>query len=244
KKPDENVGFDPVAVSLEHGVPFAKKGGQIAPRAPRPDHPQHCFNEQPIVLAASTRVRRLAQTMRLHLRPLGVSQNESFHPKLESQTSFPWNPESQQTLVHDASYGTLLREPRRALHARIAETLEKQFPEIAEKQPELLARHYTEASVIERAAAFWGKAGQRSLARSAPVEAEAQLTRALAQIEALPATPALRHEQIKLQVALINALMHIRGYAAPETRAAIEKGRLLIEQAEALHEPPEDPLQL
>src|SRR6185312_567826 len=99
KKPDENVGFDPVAVSLEHGVPFAKKGGQIAPRAPRPDHPQHCFNEQPIVLAASTRVRRLAQTMRLHLRPLGVSQNESFHPKLESQTSFPWNPESQQTLV-------------------------------------------------------------------------------------------------------------------------------------------------
>src|SRR6185437_16650384 len=90
-----------VAVSLEHGVPFAKKGGQIAPRAPRPDHPQHCFNEQPIVLAASTRVRRFAQTMRLHLRPLGVSQNESFHPKLESQTSFPWNPESQQTLEHD-----------------------------------------------------------------------------------------------------------------------------------------------
>src|SRR6185503_17160930 len=81
------------------GVPFAKKGGQIAPRAPRPDHPQHCFNEQPIVLAASTRVRRLAQTMRLHLRPLGVSQNESFHPKLESQKSFPWNPESQQTLM-------------------------------------------------------------------------------------------------------------------------------------------------
>jgi len=150
----------------------------------------------------------------------------------------------KHALVQDAAYGTLLREPRRALHARIAETLEKQFPEIAEKQPELLARHYTEASVIERAAAFWGKAGQRSLARSAPVEAEAQLTRALAQIEALPATPALRHEQIKLQVALINALMHIRGYAAPETRAAIEKGRLLIEQAEALHEPPEDPLQL
>src|SRR6185312_11742581 len=110
KKPDENVGFDPVAVSLEHGVPFAKKGGQIAPRAPRPDHPQHCFNEQPIVLAASTRVRRLAQTMRLHLRPLGVSQNESFHPKLESQTSFPWNPESQQTLVPRHYFTCLIAE--------------------------------------------------------------------------------------------------------------------------------------
>ena len=108
----------------------------------------------------------------------------------------------------------------------------------------MLARHCTEAGLIEKAAGLWGKAGQRSLARSALVEAAAQLTRALDQIAALPGTPALRREQIKLQVALINALMHIRGYAAPETRAAIEKGRLLIEQAEALSEAPEDPLQL
>jgi hypothetical protein len=34
-------------------------------------------------------------------------------------------------------YGTLLREPRRALHARIAEALEGKFTEIAENQPEL-----------------------------------------------------------------------------------------------------------
>ena len=51
----------------------------------------------------------------------------------------------KHALVQDAAYGTLLREPRRALHARIAETLESQFPEIAENQPELLARHCTEA---------------------------------------------------------------------------------------------------
>ena len=109
----------------------------------------------------------------------------------------------KHALVQDAAYGTLLREPRRALHARIAETLESQFPEIAESQPELLARHCTEAGLIEKAAALWGKAGQRSLERSALVEAAEQLTRALDQIAALPATPALRREQIKLQVALI-----------------------------------------
>ena len=40
--------------------------------------------------------------MRLHLRPLGVSQHKSFHPKLESQTSQKWNPESQQALDHAA----------------------------------------------------------------------------------------------------------------------------------------------
>ena len=150
----------------------------------------------------------------------------------------------KHALVQDAAYGTLLREPRRALHARIAETLESQFAEIAENQPELLARHCTEAGLIEKAAGLWGKAGQRSLERSALVEAVEQLTRALSQIATLPGTPALRREQIKLQVALVNALMHVKGYAAPETKAAVERARLLIEQAEALGEPPEDPLLL
>jgi class 3 adenylate cyclase len=150
----------------------------------------------------------------------------------------------KHALVQDAAYGTLLREPRRALHARVAEALESQFAEIAENQPELLARHCTEAGLIEKAAALWGKAGQRSLARSALVEAAEQLTRALDQIAALPATPALRREAIKLQVALISPLVHVKGYAAPETKAATERAHALIEQAEALGEPPEDPLLL
>ena len=150
----------------------------------------------------------------------------------------------KHALVQDAAYGTLLREPRRALHARIAETLESQFAGIAESQPELLARHCTEADLIEKAASLWGKAGQRSLARSALVEAAEQLTRALAQIATLPGTAALRREGIKLQVALITPLIHLKGYAAPETKAAAEQARLLIEQAERLGEPLEDPLLL
>jgi class 3 adenylate cyclase/tetratricopeptide (TPR) repeat protein len=150
----------------------------------------------------------------------------------------------KHALVQDAAYGTLLREPRRALHARVAEVIESQFADVAENQPELLARHCTEADLIEKAALLWGKAGQRSLARSALIEAVEQLTRALAQIATLPATPALRREQIKLQVALITPLIHVKGYAAQETKAAAERARLLIEQAEALGEPSEDQLLL
>ena len=150
----------------------------------------------------------------------------------------------KHALVRDAAYSTLLREPRRALHARIAETLESQFADICENQPELLARHCTEAGLIEKAAALWGKAGLRSAQRSALVEASEQLRRALDQIATLTATPALRREEIKLQVALITPFLHVSGYAAPETRAAVERARLLIEQAEALGEPPEDPLLL
>jgi predicted ATPase len=150
----------------------------------------------------------------------------------------------KHALVQDAAYGTLLREPRRALHARVAQTLESQFAEMAESQPELLARHCTEAGQIEKAAGLWGKAGQRSLERSALLEAIEQLKRAIDQIATLPGTPALRREQIKLQVTVITPLIHVKGYAAAETKAAVEQARLLIEQAEALGEPPEDPLLL
>src|SRR5262249_14862505 len=92
--------------------------------------------------------------------------------------------------------------------------------------------------------ALWGKAGQRSAERSAVVEAAEQLKRALDLIATLPGSPARRREEIKLQVALITPLLHVSGYATPETRAAVERARLLIEQAEALGEPPEDPLLL
>jgi len=150
----------------------------------------------------------------------------------------------KHALVQDAAYGTLLREPRRALHARIAETVEGQFSDIAESEPELLARHCTEAGLIEKAALLWGKAGRRSIERSALVEGVAQLSRGLDQITTLPRTPALRRDEIKLQVALITPLMHVKGYAAAETKAAAERARLLIEQAERMGEPQEDPLLL
>jgi class 3 adenylate cyclase/predicted ATPase len=150
----------------------------------------------------------------------------------------------KHALVQDAAYGTLLRDPRRALHARIAEILESRFADVATNQPELLARHYAEAGLTAKAASFWGKAGQRSLERSALVEASEQLARALDLIATLPTTPALRREQINLQVALITPLLHVKGYAAPETKSAAERARQLIEQAEAIGEPPEDRLLL
>jgi class 3 adenylate cyclase len=98
----------------------------------------------------------------------------------------------KHALVQDAAYSTLLREPRRTLHARIAEVLESQFTDVAENQPEVLARHYTEAGLIQKAASYWGAAGQRSLQRSANVEAVRQLEHALRQIATVPPTPVSR----------------------------------------------------
>ena len=150
----------------------------------------------------------------------------------------------KHALIQDAAYENLLKSRRQALHRSVAEALRDNLAATAAAEPELLAHHFTQAGLTEAAIEWWGQAGQRSLERSALVEAAEQLTRALVQIATLPGTPALRRQQIKLQVSLMTPLVHVKGYAAPETKAAAERARLLIEQAEALGEPPEDPLLL
>ena len=131
-----------------------------------------------------------------------------------------------------------------SLHASLMARLERQFADIAENQPEILARHCVEAGLIEKATALWDRAGQRSLERSALIEAVEQFTRGLDQIAALPATPLLRQRQIKLQIGLANSIYHTKGFAAADTKAAFDLARVMIEQAEALGEHVEDPLLL
>ena len=114
----------------------------------------------------------------------------------------------KHALLQDAAYGALLREPRRALHGRIAEVITSQFPEIAENQPELLARHSAEAGMIEQSAHLWGKAGQRSLARSALIEAEAQLARSSRSRRCREPRASSRSDQAQFR--LLNAQMHAR----------------------------------
>jgi class 3 adenylate cyclase/tetratricopeptide (TPR) repeat protein len=111
----------------------------------------------------------------------------------------------KHALIQDAAYENLLKSRRQGLHRRTAEVLRDQFADTAAAEPALLAHHFAQAGLSEAAIEWWGKAGQRSLAQSALVEAAEQLKRALDQIATLPATPALRREEIKLEVAFANA---------------------------------------
>jgi class 3 adenylate cyclase len=142
----------------------------------------------------------------------------------------------KHALVQDAAYGTLLRERRRALHARIADTLERRFTEIIETQPELVARHCTEAGHIEKAALLWGKAGQRSLERSAVVEAVGQLRKGLALVANLPDGVTRVQHELDLQISLGKAMIATKGYHAPETGEAFNRAHRLCEQ---LDKPPQ-----
>ena len=136
----------------------------------------------------------------------------------------------KHALVQDSAYGSLLRKARRQLHALIADALEAYSPEIIENQPELLAQHYADAGVVEKSITYWGKAGQRSAARSAMAEAAAQFQKGLDQLALLPNTPGRQRQELEFCSALGALLRFIKGYAAPETGYVFARARELWEE--------------
>ena len=131
----------------------------------------------------------------------------------------------KHALMQEAAYGTLLRARREALHARIAEVYERDFREVVELQPELLAHHLERAGFAERAIGFWLKAARTAIGNGAVAEAVVQLRRGLALVDDVTDESSRQRHEIELQIALSNALMAVRGYSAPETDAAFRRAR-------------------
>jgi predicted ATPase len=132
----------------------------------------------------------------------------------------------KHALIQDAAYENLLKSRRQVLHRRIAEALRDQFA----AEPELLAHHFTQAGVTEEGIEWWGKAGQRSLERSALVEAVAQLQRGLTLVAKLPEGATRIQHELDLQIALGKAMIATKGFAAPETGETFDRARSLCEQ--------------
>jgi class 3 adenylate cyclase/predicted ATPase len=136
----------------------------------------------------------------------------------------------KHALVQDAVHGSLLRGLRQQLHARIGDALETHFPELIESQPELFARHYAEAGLVEKSIEYWGKAGRRSVGRSTMAEAAAQLQKGLDQLARLPTTADRRRQELEFWSALGAVLFAVKGQAAPETGQAYGRARGLWEE--------------
>ncbi|MGA7489123.1 MAG: hypothetical protein WBW74_19545 [Xanthobacteraceae bacterium] len=117
----------------------------------------------------------------------------------------------KHALVQDAAYGMLLREPRRALHARIAEALESQFADVAQAEPEILAHHFSRADLAGPASRHLEGAGDRAVARSAYAEAVAHFGAALAQLDRLPASPERSQRELAVLLKQGPAVLILRG---------------------------------
>jgi predicted ATPase len=135
----------------------------------------------------------------------------------------------KQALIQEAAYQSLLKRTRQQYHQRIAQVLEAQFPETVEAQPELLAHHYTEAGLGEQAIGYWQRAGERTVQRSANVEAIAHLTKGLEVLRALSDTPEHARQELDLQTALGPALMNTRGPGSPTVEQVYTRARELCQ---------------
>jgi class 3 adenylate cyclase/tetratricopeptide (TPR) repeat protein len=129
----------------------------------------------------------------------------------------------KHALVRDIAYDTLLKSRRRELHRRVAEAIEKRFPEMATTTPEFLAHHYTEAGLFAEAVRYWRKAGLKEIERSAHREAIAHLKKGLELVNLVPETRDRVGEEFRLQLALTDPLAAVNGYSAPETEKACNR---------------------
>ncbi len=143
----------------------------------------------------------------------------------------------KHALVQDTAYSTLLRGPRQALHRRIAEALEQRFPDFVETRPEILAHHYGEAAMPDKAIAYWHLAGKLSVAKSAVREAVAQLRRGLSLLEGLPETRERQQLELDIHVTLTAALMAGKGFGDPEVAAALERANRLVAETASVGTP-------
>ena len=133
----------------------------------------------------------------------------------------------RHALIQDTAYQSLLSRKRRQYHQAIADTIVKSHPNIVTTQPELLARHYTEARRDDLALPYWKKAGERALERSANYEAVDHFSNALAIAEKLPEGPERSLETLAARLRLAEALTEAGRHkdAATHFHMAAEQAR-------------------
>jgi hypothetical protein len=131
----------------------------------------------------------------------------------------------KHALVQDTAYASLLRSRRQRIHADIAQALVEQFADHSDTAPAMIAHHYTEAGMAEPAARHWLAAAELALSRSAHLEAERHTNAGLGLITHLRGEPERRSLELALLVARANSLLALKGYAAPETVAALTSAK-------------------
>src|SRR5262252_8314124 len=142
----------------------------------------------------------------------------------------------KHALLQDAAYESLLKSSRQALHSRIAYALEEKFPDIAASDPDVVAHHFTEAGLLDRASDYWLKGGNLALSRSANAEAVQHLRRGIEVTRALDPSPERVRKELDFYLALGPATTATEGDAAPETLRVFSHARELLGDGGSLKE--------
>ena len=115
----------------------------------------------------------------------------------------------KHALTHEVTYGGVLRDRRRTLHARISGAIETLFPDRLAEYAERLAQHALGGEEWEKAVRYGREAGAKSLARWAQREAAQQFEQVLAALRHLPMTKETVETEIDVRLALRAPLMSL-----------------------------------
>jgi TOMM system kinase/cyclase fusion protein len=127
----------------------------------------------------------------------------------------------RHALIRDAAYDSMQLQTRQRVHAKIAEGLERTFPQLAEVEPDVVAHHYDRAGNDDKAIRFWQLAAKKSNASSAHLEAIAHIDRS---IELLTRTPP-PNEILEAELLLTRGAILVakRGYTDPAAKRCFER---------------------
>jgi predicted ATPase len=125
---------------------------------------------------------------------------------------------------------------RTYLHEAVGLALEALYGEQTEQVAVQLARHFEQAGLTERAVSYLLQAGKRAGRLSANEEAIGHLSQGLELLKTLPDTPQRTQQELEFQIALGNALVAAKGFAAPEVGQTYRQARALCQQ---MGEPPQ-----
>ena len=184
------------------------------------------------ILGRTFTYRVLSAVARLPEKSLDDALERLVHSELVYRKDAPPDEtyEFKHALVQEEAYSSLLRSKRLELHARVAEVLQSQFPEIAESQPELLAHHYQEAGNAAQAVAYWLKAGKRSTARTDFAEARQQLQNALTQLRDCPASQERTRTELEILITTGTAVAGSGAFSAQGSGEAYRRALALCEE--------------
>jgi class 3 adenylate cyclase/predicted ATPase len=136
----------------------------------------------------------------------------------------------KHALTHDVTYGTLLQDRRRALHAGIVEAIERLYSDRLGEQMDLLAHHAVRGEVWEKAVVYLREDGTKALMRSANADAVTYLTRGLDVVASLPEGAGRERHELALLLALGPAIQAAKGLGAPEAERVFVRARELSER--------------
>ena len=136
----------------------------------------------------------------------------------------------KHALVQDVAYDSMLKSKRSLLHAQIGTLLENDFSDTVANDPELLAHHFKQAGLNQRALPYWVQAGQRASTKTALAEAVSHLSNALESVQTLSASTERDRSELQVRVKLARAQLACLGWASAELPKTLVPAQELAER--------------